>query len=271
MSHHLAEWDARIARATALATRDASAAEWLHFYRALAGWQRALAEQWLPSHAVRPGEHVLDVLDAGLVLDAVPSMLLWLERTAPTGLRQTTAALTRRSRSEWRARFDQYVATRGEMDEAADPVATFVLEALVQPLADIVGARLAEGGAATADAPGRCPRCGGLPVAGVLREEGQGAKRSLVCGVCLHEWAFVRLACVACGEQRFDALPVFTAAAFPLTRIEACETCRVYLKTVDGTKDGQVVPVVDDLATVALDLWARGEGYTRRRPSLLRT
>jgi formate dehydrogenase maturation protein FdhE len=272
VNHHLAEWDARMARATSLAARDAGAEELLRFYRALAGWQRAVAEQWLPTISAHPLPGlVLEALDATLVLDAVPSMLAWLGYTAPPDLRRATAALAVLTPIEWRSLFEQYVATRGEMDASADPFSTFVLEAVIQPLADIVGTRAAEAQPVASGTPNRCPRCDGLPVAGVLREEGQGARRSLVCGVCLHEWGFVRLACVACGEQRFDVLPVFTAEELPLVRIEACDTCRGYLKTIDGTKDGHVVAVVDDLATVALDIWARGEGYTRRRPSLLRT
>ncbi len=116
-----------------------------------------------------------------------------------------------------------------------------------------------------------CPICGDLPVVGVLREEGQGARRSLVCALCSTEWPSRRVFCVACGEERFDALPVYTADQFPHVRIDACDTCRVYLKTIDLTKDGLAVPQVDDLATVSLDLWAREQGYARLRANLLRT
>jgi formate dehydrogenase maturation protein FdhE len=44
----------------------------------------------------------------------------------------------------------------------------------------------------------------------------------------------------------------------------------VYVKTIDLTLDGQAVPVVDDVASVPLDLWARDAGYVRLRPNLLR-
>ena len=117
----------------------------------------------------------------------------------------------------------------------------------------------------------RCPVCGRSPVVGVLREEGHGARRALVCGLCLTEWDYLRLVCAGCGEQRFESLPVFTAEQFPHVRIEACDTCRTYLKTIDLTKDGRAVPIVDDIASVSLDLWARDRGYTRLRASLVRT
>ena len=117
----------------------------------------------------------------------------------------------------------------------------------------------------------RCPFCDSLPVVGGLREAGHGAKRSLLCGLCLSEWDYLRLVCPACGERKFDALPVYTAEQFSGARVEGCDTCRAYLKTIDATKDGLAVPLVDDLATVALDLWARDQGYVRLRPNLLRT
>jgi FdhE protein len=108
-----------------------------------------------------------------------------------------------------------------------------------------------------------------VPVLGVLREGGHGSKWTLLCGLCLMEWDYLRLACPTCGEQEFESLPVFTAEQFPHVRIKACETCRIYLKTIDLTKDGHAVPPVDDIATVSLDVWACERGYARLRQNLL--
>ncbi len=60
-----------------------------------------------------------------------------------------------------------------------------------------------------------------------------------------------------------NKLPVYVAAELPHIRVEACDTCRHYIKTVDLTKDGHAVPVVDELAAMALSLWAQ-EAATRR-------
>ena len=136
------------------------------------------------------------------------------------------------------------------------------------------GARSSEGGTQRiADPSGaqRCPACHGLPLVAVLREEGHGARRSLVCADCLTEWPSHRLLCAACGEREFAALPVFTAEQFGYVRVEACDTCRRYIKAIDLTKDGLAIAVVDDLASVTLDLWAREQGYTRVRLNILRT
>ena len=65
-----------------------------------------------------------------------------------------------------------------------------------------------------------------------------------------------------CGEQDKDKLPVFTAEQFQQGRIEACDNCKTYIKCIDLSKDGHAVPQVDDLATLALDLWAQEQGYT---------
>jgi len=92
----------------------------------------------------------------------------------------------------------------------------------------------------------------------------------LLCAVCLTEWKYLRVICSGCAEQQFDALPVYIAEEFPHIRIEACESCHCYLKTIDRTKNGLAVPLVDDIASLSLDLWARDRGYVRLRPNLLR-
>ena len=84
-----------------------------------------------------------------------------------------------------------------------------------------------------------------------------------LCALCLHEWECLRIVCPACGEQDFDKLPVYTAEQFAHVRIDACDRCQHYIKTIDLTRDGLAVPCVDDIASVSLDLWAREHGYTR--------
>ena len=90
-----------------------------------------------------------------------------------------------------------------------------------------------------------------------------------MCALCLHEWECLRLVCPACGEQEFDKLPVYTAEQFAHVRIDACDRCQHYIKTIDLTKDGLAVPCVDDIASVSLDLWARERGYTRMKGNVL--
>jgi FdhE protein len=102
----------------------------------------------------------------------------------------------------------------------------------------------------------------------VLRPEGDGAKRSLLCSLCSTEWMFRRVLCPNCGEENKEKLPVFSAQEFDYVRIDACDTCRAYIKSIDLSKNGRAIPVVDELATVSLNLWAVEKNYHKLRPNL---
>ncbi len=114
-----------------------------------------------------------------------------------------------------------------------------------------------------------CPYCGSRPLAGVLRPEGDGAKRSLVCSFCRTEWDYVRIACPACEESNEKNLCVYATDRFAQVRVEACDTCRTYIKTVDLTRDGRAVPEVDELASIPLSLWADEKGYRKITPNFV--
>jgi len=103
----------------------------------------------------------------------------------------------------------------------------------------------------------------------VLRPEGEGAKRSLICALCRTEWDYVRLTCPACEESREERLCVYTTPQFEHVRVEACGTCRAYLKTIDLTRSGLAVPEVDELAAVPLTLWADEHGYRKLTRNVL--
>jgi FdhE protein len=113
-----------------------------------------------------------------------------------------------------------------------------------------------------------CPRCGSKPVVGVLRPEGHGAKRTLVCSLCSLEWPFPRIECPACGERSAGELAVYTAERFEAARVEACGKCRVYLLCADLTRSALAVPQVDELAMIPLDLWAREQGYVKLQTNM---
>ena len=47
-------------------------------------------------------------------------------------------------------------------------------------------------------------------------------------------------------------------------RIDVCEKCKKYIKTVDSSAvSHEVVPAVEDIATLHLDIIAEEEGYKR--------
>ena len=55
----------------------------------------------------------------------------------------------------------------------------------------------------------------------------------------------------------------------PHLRIDACETCRGYLLGVDLRRDAAAVPVVDELAALPLDLYAKERGLSKVTPNLM--
>ena len=121
-----------------------------------------------------------------------------------------------------------------------------------------------------ASGPSRCPFCGGAPWIAARRaaSDADGAQRFLGCSLCGTEWPLGRLRCPACAEEDPKKLASFQSDAHPAVRIEACETCRRYVKSLDMTIDGRLVPEVDDLVSIAMDLWAADQGYTRIEPGI---
>ena len=103
----------------------------------------------------------------------------------------------------------------------------------------------------------------------MLRPEGDGGKRFLVCSFCMTEWEFRRILCPNCGEEDYAKLPRYTAEGISAVRVEACESCHAYLKSVDLTVDGHAVPLVDEVATAALDVWAMENGFQKIRRNLV--
>ncbi len=63
----------------------------------------------------------------------------------------------------------------------------------------------------------------------------------------------------------------YSAPEIAHVRVDVCDTCHIYLKSIDLTKTGLAVPVVDELATIPLDLWAREHGYMKLQINLLGT
>lgn len=112
---------------------------------------------------------------------------------------------------------------------------------------------------------GNCPLCGSLPYISHLG--GKEGQRFGVCSFCGHTHRVRRIGCVACGETASDKLKQFRVAEYPGVRVDVCETCQMYVKTLDYRElDKGLLPALDDMATVALDVLAQSHGY--RRPTL---
>jgi len=112
----------------------------------------------------------------------------------------------------------------------------------------------------------RCPFCGGMPQVSFLKIKeatSESGNRDLVCATCTINWSFGRVACAYCGEECPTKLGYFHTPEYDHIRIEACDTCKRYIKGVDLTRLGFAIPLVDEVAAAALDVWSQEHGYTK--------
>ena len=142
-----------------------------------------------------------------------------------------------------------------------------------------------------------CPECGGPPqlsFSAVGGEDLATGPRFLECARCGVAWGYPRMTCASCGEDSSARLSVYSElgtasgergsvvrglpagesaarqrAVFPHIRIEACESCRSYLLSIDLATEPAAVPVVDELAAIPLDLYARELGFAKITANLM--
>jgi len=267
------DYDRRIRRAERLATLHPFTQEVLTFYKQVAQFQKNLYARTLSGGKPRGIGQNLPSLRQELKIEGLlphfQEFLKLVAANAPVTLAESARQLSAQPPEAWAAILGDYWATCGRDNRPNAAFDQFLPRAFLQPYAE----NLATDHAANeANAfPSLCPLCDARPLLGVLRPEGDGGKRFLLCSFCLREWEFRRIFCSTCAEETETKLPVYVAEQFPYIRVEACETCKFYLRTIDLTKDGNAVPLVDDLAAIPLSLWAEEHGYSRAQPNLLGT
>jgi formate dehydrogenase accessory protein FdhE len=265
------EYDAGIRRAEKLIAEKSSASELLSFYKRIASFQKSLITQissvGLPQPEAQQFGSVRDGLDLTLLLPHFRNFLSLVEQNAPNALAGAAREIAALPADSWIAILTAYWENGGLFDQQIGAFAQFFPRAFLQPYAAYVAGWTAV--PPVLATPRICPLCGGRPLFGVLRLEGDGGKRCMVCSFCGYAWEFRRILCPTCGEEEEKKLPVYVAEQFPHIRVEACETCKFFVRTIDLTKDGHAVPVVDDLAAIPLTLWANEHGYSRLQPNLL--
>ena len=259
-------WDQRIARAEELAEIFPFAAEVLGFYVVVARFQKALYGYICQVGKKSPlCDSFRDSLDLNILLPRFSGFLNTVKDAAPAQLANCAQQLAGESEARWEELLTAF--WRGTELENLPHAEAFFARAFLQPYAEFVAERLPNRPLHSETAV--CPLCNSEPVVGVLREEQLGARRSFICSLCAYEWSFPRTLCAGCGEDRNDALAVFTSENFEHVRVEACDTCKCYIKAVDLSRNGLAVPVVDELATVPLTLWAQEHGYIKLQSNLL--
>jgi formate dehydrogenase accessory protein FdhE len=262
------EWQRRVDRAEEMASRHASAAEILRFYAAVARFQAELYPQ------IERSEWT------GKAASSSDPFALWLDREVANSLRRFLPVVERSGPAKLQAAARELAAREeqfhlqllaafweGDGNAPGSETDSFFARAYLQPYA--VAIRTRANLRWTGPTAFVCPFCKRRPGLGVLRPLGEGSQRSLICSFCLAEWEFRRIVCAACGEEDPAKLPVYTAEELQHVRVEACDSCKCYIKTVDLTKSALGEPVVDEMASVALDLWAQTRGYAKLQVNLL--
>ena len=289
-----AVWSRRRHRVARLRAEHAHAAELLAFYDDVLVLQeplhgKALKSRWLGVVEASDGR------PPRLRLERLPQRPCERDfsrfvRAVPASATEVLKAMASRLASEPAAMSDLLTAVLGR--ESIDAVAArldcdaraieFFPRAFVQPIVEALASRTdldfsrdhdGMGDEAVAGVGGTraaCPYCDAAPVAAALRDEPEiKGRRTLLCSLCLTEWTFPRTRCPACGEERADKRPHHVSESWPHIRVEECGSCRTYIKAIDLRENGLAVPVVDELASVELDLWAVEQGLSKVRTNLL--
>jgi len=252
-------WQKQISRASELAHASDGANELLVFYTHLLRAQSDVYEfllsqrDWVPSGDLEQDLPVFRSTFAAIlntVEHAGPAPLVERVRSLQN---ESTQAIDDMLLDYWRAPSDT----------------EFFAKAFLQPYGQYV-AQVSNRNAAVNER--RCPVCSGKPQLGFLQNKettAESGNRDLMCAKCLSVWSYRRVVCANCGEENPAKLAYFQTATLNHVRIEACDTCKYYLKSVDLTRLGHAQPLVDEVAAAPLDLWATEHGYTKIELNLI--
>lgn len=93
--------------------------------------------------------------------------------------------------------------------------------------------------------------------------EGDG-ERFLFCSFCWHKWPVRRLVCPFCENDDSKTLHYFYTEEEREYRVNVCDKCKKYVKTVDTRKiDRFFYPPLEQIATLHLDMKANETGLER--------
>ncbi|MEG2171962.1 MAG: formate dehydrogenase accessory protein FdhE [Desulfovibrionaceae bacterium] len=122
---------------------------------------------------------------------------------------------------------------------------------------------------------GHCPVCGSAPFFGYIgKKSGKDHLKNLhdtngqrfhVCSFCRTEYRVKRLQCPFCLEEDHTKLEYFSLAEDSSYQVHVCHSCKSYIKIADFREfsDRPVLPALDDLACLPLDIAAQQQGFSR--------
>ena len=111
---------------------------------------------------------------------------------------------------------------------------------------------------------GYCPICGMNPK--MAKFEKEVGKRVLWCPLCGTEWIYQRIKCPFCENDNQKLLRFFYIEEESPYRVDVCDVCKGYIKTVNELKKEQeekTVFEIENIKTYFLDEIAKKEGYKK--------
>ena len=303
MRHLSPSWNERQQRAATLISQQPHAEQLLSFYLSLLKLQeplyrRALASDWLTRvQSPVEGEFPfvrLERLPLGQLLPSFQQFLRAVTASATDVLAGIAQALQSAADAVQTELLEHFLSRKSLERLAAsldcEPIQLeFFPRAFVQPIAEALAEQSARLSPAGGEGPGEaltltsspdgkegqgeptsCPRCGWPPQVAVIRDEPEvKGRRLLLCSLCATMWSFPRAVCPNCGEARPDQLVCYVGESMSHVRVEECRTCRGYLKSVDLRASGIASPLVEDLASVELDLWSEARELRKIQRNVL--
>ena len=277
-------WTARKRRVGELRVRQGFARQLLDFYGALLSVQE---RAYYDAAAASPPAASLASYVAEVV---VPSVLDVSVSTGPERMRSDL--MNRLETEDPRDMVERWI--QGEDQPVVD---RFLARASLGPVLEALDARARSACAGPRDAR-HCPDCGGPPQLTYFaqaQEDLATGPRYLLCARCGAIWGYPRMTCAGCGEDSSAKLSIFSElgttsgergslvrglphggapapqhpVVFPHMRVEACDSCMRYLLSIDLASDPHAVPLVDELAAIPLDLYARDRGLTKITTNLM--
>ena len=156
-----------------------------------------------------------------------------------------------------------YFYTISEKVKVREDVLLFIALHLAKPFFEVVAAAVRTKLLDNLWLRNYCPVCGsGAQMAKLEKAVG---KKMLYCELCGTEWRYMRVKCPFCCSEDQKKLTFKEEEKGPY-RIDFCDQCGRYIKTLDERKRGdrgEVIPAVEDVATLYLDIAAENEGYVR--------
>lgn len=113
---------------------------------------------------------------------------------------------------------------------------------------------------------GRCPVCNSMPSIASIDKDG---RRYLYCSFCETTGHYKRIGCPVCLSEDASRINIIIAEGEESFRIDTCDACNSYIKTVELRIIRDITPDVADIISLPLDIIAQDKGYRRNSPNPL--